>query len=57
MAQRSTFSSYLYPLSNYGDKYKGVPQKVLRSYYFLTLLTAHPKSQSLTFPYIKFDLP
>lgn len=48
IAHKSTFSSYFSPCNNSGERYKGVPQKVERSYYFL--FTAHPKSHSLTFP-------
>ena len=54
IAHKSTFSSYFYPWSNSGDKYRGVPQKVALNSYFL--LTAHPKSHSFTFPYIIIHL-
>ena len=48
IAHKSTFSSYFYPVRSYGERYNGVPQKVLLNYPFL--YTAQPKSHSFTVP-------
>lgn len=54
MAHVSIFSLYRSPFKIYGERYKGVPQKVdLTS---LELKTDHPKSQILAKPLIKKDL-
>ena len=49
MAQVSIFQLYIFPFKIYGERYKGVPQKVdLRS---LEQKTDHPKSHILANPF------
>lgn len=52
----SAFSSYPSFFNNSGDKYNGVPQNVLLRI-FPYFLTAQPKSQIFTFPWIRINLP